>query len=146
MNVKRRFVWFRGRSRREILVPFWIRIAAVTHFVQCFCVLFFECSWLLFLMILGALRLNFRSRFTSLLWALGFWKNMWKFITVVNFRGSTPSRRSLFAGLDCGCILMMSFCSFLWFFDVLEFQFWDLLGILVVEKEVWQKHICKKRA
>ena len=41
MQVKRRFVWFMGRSRREILVSFQFRIAAVTHFLQCCFVLFF---------------------------------------------------------------------------------------------------------
>ena len=35
------FLWFRGRSRREILVTFWNRIAAVTKFQQCcFCDVF----------------------------------------------------------------------------------------------------------
>ena len=32
---------------------------------------------------------------------------------VVNFRGLTPSRRSLFGGLDCGCVSMVSFSDLL---------------------------------
>ena len=35
-------------------------------------------------------------------------KNSWKDETIVNFRGSTPSGRSLFAGLNDGCVLSAS--------------------------------------
>ena len=44
-------------------------------------------------------------------WAFG--KNSEKCATVINLRGLTPSRQSLFAGLDCGCVLMMGFYDFL---------------------------------
>jgi hypothetical protein len=97
---------------------------------------FFACSFFLIFVILGALRLYVGSHFDSLLGARGLWKNSWKCVTVINFRGLAPSRRSLFAGLDCGCVLMMSFCRFLWFWAVLRFPFWDLLVLIVVRKGV----------
>ncbi len=101
--------------------------------------MFFECSFFSFFVILGALRLHFCSHFDSLLGALGLWKNIWKCVTVVNFRDLAPSRQSLFAGLDCGCVLMVSFCRFLWFWVVLGLPFWDLLVPIVVKKGVRKK-------
>ena len=63
-------------------------------------------------MFLGALTLNFSSHFDVILGALGLWKNSEKFVTVIKFCGLTPSRQGLFAGLDCGCVLIIVFLIF----------------------------------
>ena len=63
-------------------------------------------------MFLGALRLNFGSHFDVIVGALSLRKNSEKCATVVNFSGLTPSRQGLFAGLDCGCVLIIVFLIF----------------------------------
>ena len=60
----------------------------------------------------GALRLNFGSHFEVILEALGLRKNSEKCATIIKFSGLTRSRQGLFAGLDCGRILLMVFLSF----------------------------------
>ena len=70
-------------------------------------------------MFLGALRLNFGSHFDVILGALGLRKNSEKCATVIKSSGLTLSRQGLFAGLDCGRVLLLvfSFC-----FDFLLFR------------------------
>ena len=104
---------------------------------------FFECACFWFFVILSALRLHFGFHFDSLWGALGLWKNSWKCVTVINFRGLTPCRQSLFAGLDCGCVLMVLFSRFLWLGAVLRVPVWDLLVPFVATKWVL-KNRCKK--
>ena len=55
-------------------------------------------------LILGTQRLQFGSHFGSISGALGIWKNSSKCVRVVTFEGLTPSKRSLFACLDHGCV------------------------------------------
>ena len=74
---------------------------------------FFERSLFLFFVILGGPGLHFGSHFASLLGSLGLCKKCQKCVTIINFRGLASSRHGLFAGLDCGCVLMTSFCGFL---------------------------------
>ena len=63
--------------------------------------------------------------FLALLWELwAFGKTAESVVRVVNFRGLTPSRRSLFVGLDCGWVSMMSFSDLLWFWAISGLPFW----------------------
>ena len=65
------------------------------------------------------------ASFLALLWELwAFGKTAESVVRVVNFRGLTPSRRSLFAGLDCGWVSMMSFSDLLWFLAISGLPFW----------------------
>ena len=114
----------------------------VTYFLQS-CVFggFLEC-WFLFT-ILNALRLHFGSHFDIIVGALGLWKNSSNCISISNFRGLDPSRRSLLVGLDHGCVLMTSFFGFLWFWAVLRLPFFDLLVLIVVKKGVLKNKMQK---
>ena len=60
----------------------------------------------------GAPRLNFGSQFDVILGALGLRKNSEKCATVIKSSGLTLSRQGLFAGLDCGCVLIIVFFIF----------------------------------
>ena len=115
----------------------------LTPFCSVAFVLFFSMFLYWIFVILGARRLHFSSFLCVLLGALGLWKNTEKCVPASNFRGSAPSRRSLFAGLDCGCVLMLSFCSFLWFWAIWRLPFWALLVPIVVKKRVL-KNRCEK--
>ena len=84
---------------------------------------FFECSCFWIFVILSAQRLHCGSHFESFLGALGLFKNSWKCVSVVNFRGLTPFRRSLFPGLDRECVLRLIFLI-----CFLDFRsFWGLI-------------------
>ena len=109
---------------------------AVTHFLQC-CGLavFFECSRFWFFVILSAQRLHFGFNLNSFLGALGLFKNSWKCVTIINFRGLTPSGESLLAGLDRECVLMLSFCRIVRFWVVWGSPFWALLVPIVVKNQ-----------
>ena len=72
-------------------------------------VFFFECSCFWIFVILSAQKLHCGSHFDSFLGALGLFKNSWKCVSVVNFRGLTPFGRSLLPGLDCECVLRLIF-------------------------------------
>ena len=93
-----------------------------------------ECSLFLILVILSVHRLHFGIHFDTFLGALGLFKNSWKCVSVINFRGLTPSGQSLLAGLDRECVLMLSVCRCLWFWVVLGSPFWALLVPIVVTK------------
>ena len=76
---------------------------------------FFECLLFRFFVILGARRLHFSINFEVILRVLELWKNLQNCVTVINFRGLALSRYSLFASLDCGCVLIVIFsdvCDF----------------------------------
>ena len=75
--------------------------------------------------------------FHSLLGALGPWKNSCKCVTIIKFRGVAPSRRSLFAGLARGCVLMRSVSRFVRFCAILRLPFWHILAPAFVKKEAW---------
>ena len=99
-----------ARKCTPFLESFWSYCPTFGSVVfQCF----FERSLFLFFVILGGPGLHFGSHFASLLGSLGLCKKCQKCTTVVNFRGLTPSRQSLFASLDYGCVLMTTFCRFL---------------------------------
>ena len=76
-----------------------------------------------FLEEMGAPRLQFGSHFGSISGARSIWKNSSKCVRVVTFEGLTPSKRSLFACLDHGCVWKPSFEQFL--------SFWPVLGVPV---------------
>ena len=70
------------------------------------------------LMVLGA-RSLLSAPFLASLWELwAFGKTFESVRKVANFRGFTPSWRSLFAVPGCGCVAMIVFHGFPWFFDV----------------------------
>ena len=60
----------------------------------------------------GCPRLHLSFHFGCLVRALSLWKNSEKCVLVIHFRGLTPSRQCLFAGLDCGCVLLIGFRRF----------------------------------
>ena len=97
---------------------------------------FFECPLFLIFCDLGCPEAPFWLHFDSFLGALGLWKNSWKCVTIVKFRGLAPSRRSLFAGLDQEGVLMTSFSRFLRFCVFLRLPFGHLLAPVVVKKQV----------
>ena len=94
---------------------------------------FFECPLFLIFCDLGCPEAPFWLHFDSFLGALGLWKNSWKCVTIVKFRGLAPSRRSLFAGLDQEGVLMTSFSRFLRFCAFLRLPFGHLLAPVVVK-------------
>jgi hypothetical protein len=64
---------------------------------------------------LTAQRLDLGSYVDSFLGAMALWLNCSKCVTVIDFRGLAPPDE-VFAGLDCGCVLVMDVCrSFLQF-------------------------------
>ena len=99
---------------------------------------FFECPLFSIFCDLGCPEAPFWLHFDSFLGALGLWKNSWKCVTIVKFRGLAPSKRSLFAGLDQESVLMRSFSRFLRFCDLLRFPFGHLLAPVVLKKQVWK--------
>ena len=68
---------------------------------------FLEGSLFWILVILSGQRLHFSIHFNTFLGDLGLFKNSWKCVTIINFRGLTPSRPGLLAGLDCECVLIL---------------------------------------
>ena len=96
---------------------------------------FFECFLFWTFVILSAQILNFGFHFTSFLGALGLFKNSWKCVTVINYRGLTPSGESLLAGLDRECVLMLSLWRIVWFCVVLGNPFWALLVPIVAKNK-----------
>ena len=75
---------------------------------RCF-LMFFWMFFFRLLVILGARRLHFGFNFEVILSVLDLWKNLQNCATVINFRGLAVSRYSLFASLDCWCVLIVRF-------------------------------------
>ena len=97
---------------------------------------FLECYFFLTLVILSAQRLHFGIHFNTFLGDLGLFKNSWKCVAIINFRGLTPSGPGLLAGLDRECVLIQLFCWRLRIFVVWGSQFWALLEAFLLRKKV----------
>ena len=96
---KSRKGYLRTPPQRQAVTPFF-RVVVLLFFSECF---------FLILVILSAQRLHFGIHFDTFLGALGLFKNSWKCVSVINFRGLTPSGPGLLAGLDRECVLIQFF-------------------------------------
>ena len=130
------FCDFRDVFGTKGVVPFWGQNRPRTHVLQCCFSMFFWVPIFLIFWDLGCPEAPFWLHFDSFLGALGLWKNSWKCVTIVKFRGLAPSKRSLFAGLDQEGVLMTSFSRFLRFCAFLRLPFGHLLAPVVVKKQV----------
>ena len=59
---------------------------------------------------------------------------------MIIFRGLAPSRRNLFAGLDCGCVLILSVS------DVCDFQLLFVPTLRPFGTNRWKKNVLERDA
>ena len=143
LTISRIFVILGTFSARKGQSLFEVKIDQEPTFCSVVSHCFFECPLFLIFCDSECPEAPFWLHFDSFLGALGLWKNSWKCVTIVKFRGLAPSRRSLFAGLAQESVLMRSFfetCAILCSFEI---SIWAPFGTNCGKKNRYEKIVQK---
>ena len=81
---------------------------------------------------------HFGSHFDNFLWEMGSRKNSWKCVTVINFRGLTPSQMEFFTSPSDGYAFRMIFSPVSAILGHLRLPFRRLLAWILRKKRVWK--------
>ena len=100
--------------------------------------MFLECSVLEIFGDFLHLRAHFGSHFNDFLWEMGFRKNSWKCVTVINFRGLTPFQMEFFTSPNDGYAFRVIFSPVFVILVRFRLPFRRLLAWILRKKRVWK--------
>ena len=130
---KSRFFWYQDRDSDQLVVVLFPIVCESALFAS-FCLFWVP-------------EASISAFFLPSLWNLwAFGKTVESVVSVVDFRGLTPPRRSLFAALGCGCVSMMILLSICLVCCCFGFPFWAFFrlascwkpGLKPMQKTAWK--------
>ena len=133
-----RFMWFGGHLRGKNYLFLTSKCDQKSIFFTRIFSMFLECSVLEIFGDFLHLRAHFGSHFNDFLWEMGFRKNSWKCVTVINFRGLTPCQMEFFTSPSDGYAFRMIFSPVSAILGHLRLPFRRLLAWILRKKRVWK--------